>query len=176
MFLSTHRFPLAALAGYFKAFFPLPSPRTDLKRFTSYHDPAGALRLWIRQDDLCNTDILRLLKHKVRFPDYAITLDFAPGLLDESVADAMRVALLAVINNRSKKWVGWIRGNVVTQLRLVCRGFEDGRLRVVVKERYAPGWMRPTLDADRLIPEGYLESLGLDQATGLKVNFGVDYS
>lgn len=70
---------------------------------------------------------------------------------------------------------------MLTQVRLSCKASDDaysaGRLRIVVKERYAPGWMRPTLDAEKRVPEGYLASLGLDEVVvgGLKVGFGVDY-
>src|SRR5436853_1945767 len=54
----------------------------------------------------------------------------------------------SLINNTNSIWVKWVKGNVVTQVRLTGKGFTDiGRpLRLVVKERHAPAWMRPTLD------------------------------
>ncbi|KAF1843582.1 uncharacterized protein K460DRAFT_290651, partial [Cucurbitaria berberidis CBS 394.84] len=180
LWLSSHRFPLFALDGYFKAFFPTPppasgpgpSPDTHRKRFDSYFDPAGKLRLWIRNEDVTDTDILGLLKYKARFPQYTITPVAAAytNVPEETVA-----FIAAIVNNSNPKWCWGIRDNVITQMRLIFSG-SSSNVRIVVKEKYAPQWMRPTLQPENNVPEGYLESLGLDKLTGCRIVFAVDYT
>ena len=176
MWLNTHRFPLFAVDPYLKTFFPLPTPSTDRKRLDSYNDPSGTLHIIIRNNDLADTDILKLLKHKARYPSYNFRPIPAPH---ETVDEPTISSIAALINNTSPAWIKWIKGNVVTQFRLKCnwRGYADAGkpLRVVIKERHAPAWMKPTLNADKHVPPGYLEKLGLSLVTGWKVWFGVDY-
>jgi hypothetical protein len=173
LWLSTHLFPLFVLDGYLGAFFPAPLPKSaneDLrKRVEKYHDPAGTLRLWVTAETMKNADILKLLKFKLRFPAYTIT----PTSYNSQVS-ADHASLTTILTNTKPTWIKWIRTNAIKQVRVRINGTD--RYHIVVKEKYAPPWMRIAPN-NRPYRYGLLESLGLNPANlGMDVSFGVDYS
>jgi hypothetical protein len=117
LWLSTHRFPLFALEGYFKAFFP-KIPRASKmddksrKRIESYHDAAGTLRLWIKPACIRDIDILPLLKFRQRFPAY--TIDFVSAHF--AVKTPLLEFLTLLVNNDSFTWVKYIKQHSITQV------------------------------------------------------------
>jgi hypothetical protein len=174
LWLSTHRFPLFVLDGYFKAFFPAPLPKSanaDLrKRVEKYHDPAGTLRLWISDETMLNADIIKLLKFKIRFPAYTITPTFSQP---DMIADL--AFLTTIINCTNPRWIKWIQSNTIQQVRVGhCR--KEG-CRFVVKEKYASLWMKAPFHFYSHDVNPFLKSLGLlTEGIEPRVSFGVDYS
>ncbi|KAF2035197.1 hypothetical protein EK21DRAFT_96967 [Setomelanomma holmii] len=175
--LSTHKVPLCAMDGYLKAFFPTIDPYVSIearKRFESYSSTSASFCVWVRKEELFDADIVKLLKHMIRFPDIAVTCHAFP-----TVNEVTLNAIQALLSNKNATWIKWIKNNTISQVRLMMRrcADADSPVRIVVKERYAPQWMRPTLNADTRIPDGYVESLGLGEvAKGRKIAFGVDYA
>jgi hypothetical protein len=109
-----------------------------------------------------------------RFPNFTVICQAYPD-----VDDVMLGSIQSLIDNKNPTWAQWIKANTISQVRLQMRGFADAgrRVRVVVKERYAPQWMKPTLNADTHVPPDYVESLGLGEvAKEWRIAFGVDYS
>jgi hypothetical protein len=180
LWLSTHRFPLFALGGYFKAFFPVLRGSLRLneetrKRIKSSYDAAGTLRLWIRRDCMRGVDLLPLLKFRHRFPAYTITL--VPAHQDVTMLAINSTT--ALINNTNATWVKYIRQHQMTQVRLEVDQHpvlpRDFMTRIVIKERYAPGWMGSSLKRKPGDVDGYKKHLGLDNLDW-NVVFAVDYS
>ncbi|KAF1942128.1 hypothetical protein EJ02DRAFT_454492 [Clathrospora elynae] len=169
---------LPILAGFSQAFYPTPptiTPEKLRKRMISYHDPAGTLRLYITKDSLADTDMLRLLKFKIRFPNYTITPISSHPL---NVPDDTITTLSTLINHSNPTWLRWIKRNVVKQVRIGCAPVWSAteQVRVVVKERYAPRWMK-LFSPEPSPHRSLVEVLGLgEEVLGWKVNFGVDYS
>ncbi|KAL6703861.1 hypothetical protein ACN47E_008995 [Coniothyrium glycines] len=173
LWLSTHRFPLFAVPGYLKAFYPVPRPALPAalrRRMASYTGPAGTLRLYVTRAGLGDVDVLRLLKHKARFP--ACELRLVGGL---GVDAATLAAVQRIVGNENAKWKKWIKGSVVRQVRL--RGeaglLGEDTVRIVVRQEEAEPWMKDSLR--RPVPEEFAKGLGLE-GVGWKVEFGVDYS
>ncbi|KAH3915392.1 hypothetical protein HBH56_073570 [Parastagonospora nodorum] len=177
--LSTHKIPLFALDGYLKAFYPRTGPGASdevKKRLESTYSRSGLLRVWVRKPDLdlpC-VDILQLIKHTLRFPDFSITVSAAIDVPPETLS-----AIQAVLSNKAARWVSGIKGNKVSQLRLrwSYRGPNPClEVTVVVKDEYAPRWMRAPNDANWKSSD-YAEALGLGRATDrVDFAFRVDYS
>jgi hypothetical protein len=85
------------------------------------------------------------------------------------------LSLASLINNATPLWTKYILGNVITQVRLrLDVTMDDNALHIVIKEHCAPEWMKRKTHP-RVIPDGYLASLGLDSLVW-DVTFGVDYS
>jgi hypothetical protein len=166
MWMDAHRIPLCAIDRYLSAFFPSP-PRGEhaLERFRSFSNPAGSLRIFLRAEDCTNRELLRLVRHKMRFPDFTITFESLHSLL---AAQANEFG--ALLKNNHPEWVRLVRSNGVSQVRVV-RVVNGCLFRIVMKEKVAPLWMRMTLMSR--VPEGYPATLGLD---GFQIKFAVDYS
>jgi hypothetical protein len=85
----------------------------------------------------------------------------------------------ALINNTNATWVKYIRQHQMTQVRLEVDQHpvlpRDFMTRIVIKERYAPGWMGSSLKRKPGDVDGYKKHLGLDNL-GWNVVFAVDYS
>ncbi|KAH7063978.1 hypothetical protein BKA63DRAFT_428200, partial [Paraphoma chrysanthemicola] len=177
VWLATHKIPLCALDGYLKTFYPAVDPRISpeaQRRLETQFSPNASLRLWIRRGELGDVDIIRLLKHMTRFPNFKVTCQAFPDVDTVTLG-----SIQALIDNKNSSWISWIKNTTISQVRLLMRGFSDaGRpVRVVIKERYAPQWMKPTLNADTHVPPGYVDNLGLGEvAKQWRIAFGVDYS
>ena len=166
MWLSCHRVPLCSLNVYLKAFFP-----SQNGKITPYGTSGGALRIWIRNPEMTNCDILDLLKHKMRFPDCAIQLQGQPD-----VNERILQALQSMVDNKNFTWNKWLKGNVIKQVR-VNRHAGLTWMRFVIKERYAAPWMRETCVQNALRVETATKDIGLDDVDKtFRVSFGVDYS
>ncbi|KAF2684316.1 hypothetical protein K458DRAFT_338323 [Lentithecium fluviatile CBS 122367] len=164
--LGAHSIPLCALDRYLSAFYPR-APRTtqDRKRFDSFFDAAGTLRVYVRKADLGYRDLLRLVRHKVRFPRFTIGFDYLAG------GELSKVTWLfeKLVNHTHPAWSQWIRSNSVSQILVL----NIRKVRIVVKEKAAPLWMRPV--GYKNLTNGYLTSLGLDGLDEM-IDFAVDYS
>jgi hypothetical protein len=180
LWLSTHRVPLFALEGYFKAYFPVLRGSLRLskdiqKRIKSYFSDAGTLRIWIRMNCLRHADILFLLKFRLRFPAYTITFD--PG--HPAIQSHTINSLNTLMNNANPTWVKHIKQNRITQVRLAFGHYPNQTfelvMRIVVKEMYAPSWMMATCARQPSAIEEYERQLGLDNPVWY-VSFGVSYS
>ena len=168
--MEAHLIPLCELDRYFSTFFPtLPRDSVDQQRLSSFFKDSGSLRIWVRANELKTIDILRLLKFKLRFPDYKIVLEHPPSVEADVIA-----GLSTLVNNKHPKWLQWLRGNIITQARLKpCR--TGGHVfHFVVKVDWAENWMRPCLT--RRIPDGFLSTLGLDGIAHWTFDFTVCYS
>ncbi|KAI4930265.1 hypothetical protein J4E85_004891 [Alternaria conjuncta] len=179
LWLSTHLFPLFALEGYFKAFFPVLRGGSRLsedirKRIKSYSKTTGTLRLWIRMDCLKHVDVLPLLKFRHRFPDYIITPKAAPSNVEKLTMDSFT----ALMNTDNATWVSYIKQHRVTQVKLQISRYEvrssNLPMRIVLKEKYALDWMGSGFVRLPHVVEEYKGFLGLDPSWG--VTFAVDYS
>jgi hypothetical protein len=169
MWLSTNRVPFCALTNYLKVFYPpTPTDPEARKRFKSFQgQPAGNLRIWVRKTELEDTDILRLLKHRQRFP--GLNLQFTA---QDTIPNGKLSPLSLLIDNDNPKWTKWIKGSIITQVRLMW----SASVRIVIKERYAPDWMKVTLYPNRRIDEKFVESFGLaDLAKAWSISWGVGY-
>ena len=169
LWMDAHRIPLCALDRYLSAFHPSP-PRNEqaLKRFNSFFNPAGSLRLFLRTEELAYWDMLRLIQHQVRFPDFTVNFE---SLHDGRAAEAK--AFAEILHNEHPEWVKLIRAKTVRQVR---PWFDNppNSMRIVMKEKLAPLWMKAT--AQMKIPDGYLATLGLDTIRCKNIKFGVEYS
>ncbi|KAI4697106.1 uncharacterized protein J4E84_000231 [Alternaria hordeiaustralica] len=179
LWLSTHQFPLFALEGYFKAFFPVLRGGSRLnedvrKRIKSYSKATGTLRLWVRMDCLKHVDVLPLLKFRHRFPEYTITPQPAPFNVDTLTIDSFT----AFMNTSHATWVRYIKQHRITQIKLQVSRYTVGPsnlpMRIVLKEKDALGWMGSGLISQSHLVEEYKRFLGLDPSWG--VTFAVDYS
>lgn len=123
-------------------------------------------------DSLRHTDILRLLKHKARFPAYTIIPIAAPSIGPDTVT-----SLSALLDNNNAKGQRWIKSSIVRQVRIGGGGYAgtDHTIRVVIKERYAPDWMKAISVYQDVRPKHLAKELGFERC-GWNVDFGVDYS
>ncbi len=148
------------------------TPKTDRKRVDGYCDPSGQLRVQIDKRDSWDegTDILRLLKCKSQRPTYHF--NFVSATWSEAYILNLD-SLSVLLNNNNFKWMKWIKGRALSQVRVIR---DRGCIKLVLKDRYAAGWMRPMLADQRSVPDGFLKSLDLNDLPGWKISFGVDYS
>jgi hypothetical protein len=165
------RIPLCAIDRYLTDFFPSrPSDPLALKRFPSYFNPSGSLRIFIRKEELVNRDICRLIKHKKRFPNFTIRFEY---LTD--VTSSKAKGLEELVNNQHPAWLRWVRINAISQIRTWPLNY-NARVTIVLKDKHAALWMRPMMEAARSIPDDFLASMGLDAISDWKMDFGVDYT
>lgn len=171
LWVATHIIPLSVLESYFSAFFPRP-PKKDIERFNSYQNPNGKLKIFLREVNFAGLDLLKILKFKLRYPEYTLSYEYRR----ENDPPSSRNALEGILNNDNPVWTSWIKRNVVSQIRIESGAYAGyGRtMNIIIKEKYAPLWMRSVLHAS--IPEGYLKKIGLEQITAWNIKFGVDYS
>ena len=179
IWLSTHCFPPYTLGGYFKAFFPLPPrvPQADhevaQRRMGCYHNPAGTLKILATDAWPVVTDMLPLLKFRLRFPLYSLV----PGSKYSNTSAEYLHAMSTLIKNTNPMWIRYIKQHVITQVLL--RGSErttgTDPLRIVIKERHAPDWMKASMGHNPRDIDDYAARLGLGDI-GCTIAFGVDYS
>ncbi|KAF2188589.1 hypothetical protein K469DRAFT_83538 [Zopfia rhizophila CBS 207.26] len=169
--MSVHTIPLYHAERYISSFL-LPPAKKDKKRAES---PKGKLAIQVKDQGM-KMDMVRILRLKARIPDYEIT--FVRG--DEEVSAEYLFGdwgwacpgkirgLNQLIGNTNPKWLRWIRGSLVTQVRI------DGQdLHIVVKERAAEKWMKQMVLPT--IPDDFVATIGLDGLEYFKVGFGVCY-
>jgi len=171
LWLSTHCFPLYVMDGYLKVFFPAPLRASQVseqvrERIKSYCDPAGTLRLWINHDSLDAVDIQKLLRFRLRFPDYTIRPIPACSRIPKEAVNIFS----AILNIKNPKWIKWLNQHVITQVRL--RTENRHILRVVIKASHFPGRGKFSFLVHN--HEIFVKSLGLKDV-GCFVNFGVEY-
>jgi hypothetical protein len=174
MWLSTHMIPLFALSTYFTAFYPRASPHLSLalkNRLSGQHSASGSLRLWIRISELTDMDIVKLLKHTIRFPNSTVSVHALPD-----VDAAMLSSIHDLVANKADRWVNAIKGNKISGVLLNANHGQQ-ICRIVVKEKYALPWMKAALGTHESAPVGFLEGLGLLEVVKFwRIDFGVDYS
>lgn len=166
-----HRIPFSELDRYLSVFLRLP-PKKDRHRYEAYYNSSGILRIWIRTSELNNTDLMRLLKFKVRLPDYKIVFCHLPD------SSELIQGLNQLVNHTHPRWLRWIRGNIITQVRLRKMAINNKyKFYIVIKEQWAEDWMKPSLYG--LLhdpPEGYLHTIGMDKMAYWGFSFAVCYS
>ncbi|KAF2113412.1 hypothetical protein BDV96DRAFT_579016 [Lophiotrema nucula] len=161
-----HRIRLGEIERYMSVFWRHP-PRKDRHRFEAYFNRAGNLRIQVLEADLAKANLLSLVKLKIKLPNYNITFEPSPLTPAEQIE-----GLNQFINNKHPQWRKWIRANAITSVRPVTGG-NTPRIYLVFSLKYAQDWMRPTLY--HRVPEGFLESAGLDTMTYWSFGFGVKY-
>ncbi|EUC27333.1 hypothetical protein COCCADRAFT_111991 [Bipolaris zeicola 26-R-13] len=178
LWLSTHRFPLFALDGYFKSFFPPPLRANQAsdeirQRVARYHHPGGTLRIWVNIDSLVGIDILPAIKFHLRFPMY--TFDLVSGHPRVTAED--RSAVSKFIHNPNATWTRCIKQHIITQVRLQIMDRTPGMefVRIVVKENQAPDWMKASWGHSDDDVKEYTARLGLEEVKWA-IRFGTDYS
>ena len=178
LWLSTHHFPLFALCGYFKAFFPPPLRANQAseeirQRVARYHHPGGTLRIWLNIDSLADIDILPVVKFHLRFPMY--TFDLVSG--HPKVTAEVRSSISTLIYNPNATWIQYIKQHIITQVRLQIMDRMPGMeiVRIVLKESHVPGWMKATWGHNDNHATEYTTSLGLE-GLNRAIRFGADYS
>ncbi|EMD94059.1 hypothetical protein COCC4DRAFT_190830 [Bipolaris maydis ATCC 48331] len=178
LWLSTHRFPLFALGGYFKAFFPPPLRANQAsdqirQRVARYYHPGGSLRIWLNIDSLADVDILPVIKFHLRFPMYTFNLiSVHPKVTAED-----RNSISTLIYNPNVTWVRYIKQHIITQVRLQIVNYIQGTeiVRIVLRESQVPDWMKGTWGHNDDHATTYRESLGLEELKWA-IRFGTDYS
>ncbi|KAF2714223.1 hypothetical protein K504DRAFT_462651 [Pleomassaria siparia CBS 279.74] len=168
--MENHRIPLCTLDRYLSTFYPLP-PLKNRHRFQAYVKTAGQLKVWLRQSEFENKDILRLLKLKVRLPNY--TIIFQHGF-DVKASEAR--GLSELINNKNPVWLRWIRSRIITQVRTTT-GRRRNDLDIVVRAQHAPAWMHALVPYAEPRPETsrLAKELGIDQLSHWTPRFAVCY-
>jgi hypothetical protein len=174
--LSTHKIPLSALDTYLRTFYPHADPSASpeaQRRLDTQYSPSGSLRIWIRTSELADMNIIKLLKHGTRFPDFTFSVHALPD-----VSAKMLASIQALVVNKTARWVSGLHNNKISQVRLNPKGnLNAPAIRVVVRERYAVPWMKRLLANHRIVASGYTESLGLGEVEKVwDFEFGVDYS
>jgi hypothetical protein len=171
-----HRVPLCELERYLSVF----HPRSSLKnrhRFKACVNTAGRLKVWLRQNEFHNRDILRLLKLKLKLPDYTILFEHG-----SDVKPAEAKGLSDLVNNNNPEWLRWLRGCIVTQVRTTrgsvrnASGEQVYVLAVVVRAEHAPNWMRPTVGGPPPETRDLAKRLGLDGMKHWEPRFSVNYN
>lgn len=168
MWMDAHRIPLCVLDRYLSAFFP-PAPRDQhaLERYKSFFNPAGSLRIFVREAECAKYDMLRLVRHKLRFRDFTINFESLPG------ANLKQIEVFkAFVNNDNPEWLQLMRAHAVRQLRINWQRSSH----IVIKEMAAPLWLKSCLSGPA--PDDYLKNLGLSQFCKpvQRISFGIDYS
>jgi hypothetical protein len=167
--MNGHRLPLSELAEYLCVFFRPPSKKSK-DVHDPYFNPTGRLRVWVRDSELKDIDIMRLVKLKARLPEYTIIFDHG-----SDVPGPLIFGLNQLVNNSNPEWLRWIRGNIITQVRLrQNNNSASHKFYVVVKEKWAKDWMKPALNQS--VDEGFLDTIGLGNLVYWSVRFGVCYS
>jgi hypothetical protein len=173
--MESHRIPLCELERYLSAFYPHP-PRKDRHRFEAYVNTAGRLKVWLRKTEFHNRDILRLLKLKLKLPNYIILFEHLGDVKPEEAR-----GLSHLVNNKNPEWLRWIRGRVVTQVRTTLdpvrntAGEEIHKLAVVVRAEHAPAWMRPMVIRPPPDAKDLAKQLGLEGMQHWEARFSVSY-
>jgi hypothetical protein len=128
------------------------------------------MRIWIRTSELRDIDILRVLKHAARFPEFTFSVSGGPDVSAEALE-----SIHALLSIKTPRWIQGVRSNKISAVRVHIKGLyiAGPTINVVVKERYALAWMKragPTM-------KGYAELLGLEKvAKTWTLRFAVDYS
>ncbi|KAF2796679.1 hypothetical protein K505DRAFT_415597 [Melanomma pulvis-pyrius CBS 109.77] len=164
--MENHRIPLCELERYLSVFHRHP-PVKDRHRFQAYVNTAGQLKVWLRENELHCRDILRLLKLKLRLPDYTIIFEHGIDVKPNEARD-----LTKLVNNKNPEWLRWLRGRIITQVRTSCYGYVP-ELTIVVRVGHAPDWMRTTFGPPA--QEGFVEKFGLDGLKHWNPQFAVFY-
>ncbi|USP77423.1 hypothetical protein yc1106_04697 [Curvularia clavata] len=117
--------------------------------------------------------MLPLLKFRLRFPKYNLHLVSGPLNVD---SELMRIAEI-LVNNANTTWIRFIKQHIITQVLVKGSGRMQGTdpVRIVIKERHAPDWMRKCMGHARDDVDTYAERLGLGPISS-DIGFGVDYS
>jgi hypothetical protein len=125
----------------------------------------------VNRHGLIDTDIRPLLKFQARFPEYELApLNSTPSLVNEETMASLTI----LMKNATPLWTKYLRGNITTQVRIRADSARnENELHIVIKEHFAPQLIKRNVNP-RVIPEGYLASLGLD-GLSWDVSFGVDY-
>ncbi|KAG9385594.1 hypothetical protein A1F94_002344 [Pyrenophora tritici-repentis] len=170
--------PLFVLDDYLKVFFPTPlraSQASDevRKRIKSYYNPAGTLRLNLDHSSKEEMDIHKLLLFQLRFPDYTLTPTAWSGL--SGPPNAAMLVVSAVLNNKTPKWILWLKRRVITQVRLGVNHMTMyiWHVRITVKASHFPGWKQSCYGVVKDHDE-FIEGLGLG-GLGCDVRLGVVY-
>ena len=127
---------------------------------------SGTFSIFLTRDEIHNVDVLPVLKHIARFPNCKIHFHRDRP----SVSRSQCKGLVAFLNNRHPKWERWVRNHVMSQVRLT-----EGKITVVVKERYATCWMKKTYPSPKT-PADLLASMGLDNHIDWNISWAVDYN
>ena len=125
------------------------------------------LRVWVRTPELKRIDIMRLVRHAVRFPVCTISFN---GLPDVSEKDLH--CFRQIVWNRNAKWLEWIRAGDVSQFIWASQNSPRTYARIVVKARHVEPWMY--VPGSNAAPEDFLVRIGLGFMKG-EVLFGVRY-
>ncbi len=180
MWLSTHKIPLSYVNAYLKAFFPLRLPKAIRIKHSSLVN--STLRIFVRRENLITyhlCDVTRLIKHKARHPNCTITCLSLPNS-QESVLHGME----RILNHDNGAWMHSVGSGRFSQIRIGVHEQQGTRgtsytmtaMDVVVKERFAESWMKPSYpnkdDVDR-----FLEQFGfIRDGSRWHVRLYVDYS
>jgi hypothetical protein len=173
------RIPLCAVDPFLATFLPPISSKSSPgncnlgsgtmirgRSIPGFHE-GGQLRIFIKNSELVGRDITRLVKHKTKYPEFNIAFEqLGPKRPEIQGLDSL-------VQNSRPQWLHWIRTNVVSSIRLNNKDPYQEMI-IVVKERYAPQWMRTVSEV--AIPDGFLATLGLDQIPFWDVRFRVDYT
>jgi hypothetical protein len=169
--MSGHCTTLSQLNGYLAVFWRHP-PLKDRVRFEAYFNPACKLRIMVRDTDLLNGDLLRLVKLKRKHPDLEVVFERTP-----LVQEAQIEGLARFVNNSTPKWLKLIRASGITSI--IVWKYRFGGLnppyqvqfRLTFKEKYSENWMKPPFGV--IAPEKFLEDFGLN---GLLLQCRVNYT
>jgi hypothetical protein len=98
-------------------------------------------------------NFMRLLKHKVQYPNHTITCHAIP------TTDASTLQWLEqIINNTNPVWMQWIKGNKMQKVEIGGNSYESWSARktlhISMKDPYAEAWMMTPNTSP-----GYLEHL-----------------
>jgi hypothetical protein len=162
--MESHCIPLCELERYISVFLPI-LPKKDRKRHESYFKTTGRVTIRVRNDELEDVDILRLLKLKARLPNYTVLFRHLANV-DESVI----FGLLQFVCHANPKWLRWIRANVITQVRL-CKSV----VHIVVREQWAQDWMKPCTKSNQA-SAAFRTAFGLDRIVHWDFVFSVSYA
>ncbi|KAL5451567.1 hypothetical protein PMIN07_004942 [Paraphaeosphaeria minitans] len=173
--MNAHRIPLCNMNKYLRTFFP-PRPKSD----TAYYASKGNVRIYLRRCEMPHRDLLPAIKHMHRFPQRTIQVDQTTHL-----SDPLFNGLNQLLGNKNLTWISWIRGNVLSQVRLAPRNspphWHQHRIILVVKEKHATPWMKTVFgapsgaDRDEDAFGNFLATIGLNKVVGWHIDFAVDY-
>ncbi|PVH98952.1 hypothetical protein DM02DRAFT_25018 [Periconia macrospinosa] len=160
--------PLCTIEPFIQTFFPSTQRKTTTTTTGRLQLWRGVdrIRIFLRPSELERRNITRLVKLRNRLPD--VTFEFSH--LEWQESKIQPVDMQQLLNNRHPVWLHWLKTHAVSAVHVAL--YNPDPIRIVVKDKDAPGWMRNYFSN---IPDKYLESLGLEWARSGSIKFGVDY-
>lgn len=176
--MSAHQIPVDEfrVRRYLSTFFPVAGlARKILKASNSCPHPAGSLRVLLAGSSLSSVELIPLMQHKHRYPEFVISFESSVP----AYAPAVKI-ITDLVNNNHPKWRRWLQAKAISQFRYRYCGVYRPACYLVIKSDFAEDWMRPNIKT--AYPGWLTRAVELLVAAGIEpglfgdISWGVDYT